>query len=194
MIKEFISRTGGGKSAALLFEAARQKGKKVAFISLEMTAKHVIQRLQYITVTAEKLIVFNPDGEYRNLSIWLQKKIEKLIEEFDIICVDAVDIVPNLDLKNLNNICFGNIMNQCDDLWISRNIAKPIFPSLHSEATIDRITAYTDKLPDYVSLKQIVRRIEHPLLPEVALVEAIDFENKEVKMYNMSNLLKNKQS
>lgn len=187
MIKTFISKTGGGKSLCLMLEAAKQSGKDVAFISLEMSAETIKKRIGLIGTDAKSFNIITPtESNYKNLGLWLNKKIETLCQEVDVICVDAIDLIPGFNVEKLDNICFGSMMNQCEELWASMNVCREI--KGFSKSVIEK----TDGQSEFIKVKQICSRVEHPLMPGVFLIESVDLEKKEIKYHNASNLLKSK--
>lgn len=195
MVETFISKAGQGKSACMLIEAAKQNGKSVAFISLEMTTKQIMQRLECIKPTTNNFRVFAPRGDEKTLGSWLMVKLSQLAEDFDIICIDAVENSVNgylkkSDYKRLNKACFGGFMSQCESLWVSQHInAKLAYGENYMESIVAVESA---EIEGIVKVKQICRKIEHPLLPNTFLIESVDLVKKEVHAYNLSNLFKNK--
>lgn len=204
MVETFISKAGQGKSACMLIEAAKQSGKSVAFISLEMTTKEIMQRLKLIKPTTNNFRVFSPrEGEAKfcfrrdekTLSSWLMDKLSQLAEDFDIICIDAVENSVNgylkkSDYERLNKACFGGFMSQCESLWVSQHINDKL---AYGENYMESIVAVESaEIEGLVKVKQICRKIEHPLLPNTFLIESVDLVKKEVHAYNLSNLFKNK--
>ncbi len=184
MIKGFISKPGHGKSLCLMVEAAAQENKKVAFISLEMDEKTIRKRLDAIRLKTKEFNIYTP-GSFSNLENWLCKKVEKLSDEVDLICIDSVDISPKLNLEKLHKACFGNFMSQCDNLWVSRHALNSIPRT--NEFTLVSVQNTQD---EFFTVKQICRKIQHNLLPSFSLIEAVDLETNEIKTYNISNLLK----
>lgn len=182
MIKGFISKPGGGKSLCLMAEAAVQENKKVAFISLEMDEKTIRKRLDAIRPKTKEFNIYTP-GSFSSLENWLCKKVSKLSDEVDLICVDAVDMTPKLSLEKLHKACFGDFMSQCSELWVSMHY-KPFADAL-------TIPAVRNAEDEYFKVKQISIRTQHNLLPGINLIEAVDLETNEIKTYNISNLLKN---
>lgn len=182
MIKGFISKTGNGKSLSLLIEAAAQENKKVAFISLEMDEQTILKRLESLKSKTKEFNIYTPNS-FSNLDSWICKKLEKLSDEVDLICIDAVDNADNLTFEKLHSVCFGNFMNQCNELWVSLHIKKNLTENscLVSEKHISN---------EIFKVKQISRKIENNLLPGVKFIEAVDLENNEVKTYNLSNIFK----
>ena len=200
MVETFISHTGSGKSGCMLIESAKQTGKNVAFISLEISVKEIMSRLVHINPTANSFRVFAPRVDEKTLSSWLVKKIAQLAEDFDIICVDAVDSVffdagdikssgQSKFIEKINNACFNGFMTQCESLWVSKNVYRKM--EFDEDYIVDAKAIESFEIPGLIKVKQVCRRVEHPLLPGVFSIEAVDLVTKEVKTYNFSKLFKN---
>ncbi len=187
MIKAFISQAAQGKSISLILEAASQENKKVAFISFEMSANFILKRLESIQNKTHSFVIYVPNTKER-LNTWLYKRIEKLSEEFDLICIDGVEVVPNLDLKKLNDVCFGNFMNQCTELWISKQTYNKSFVENYL-LDIKKVKEFEEK--NLLTIKQVCRKIDNTLIKNASFIEAVDLEKNEIKTYNLSNLFKN---
>lgn len=195
MVETFISKAGQGKSICLLIEAAKQSEKSVAFISLEMTTQEIMKRLVCIKPTTNNFRVFSPRGDEKTLSSWLMNKLSQLAEDFDIICIDAVENSVNgylkkSDYERLNKACFGGFMSQCESLWVSQHVN---YKLAYGEDYMESIVAVESaEIEGLVKVKQICRKIEHPLLPNTFLIESVDLVKKEVHAYNLNNIFKNK--
>lgn len=189
MIKAFISEVGGGRTMCSIAECAAQEGRKIAYISTEISDKKVLERVKAFGPKFDKFVVFHkPIGEYGETANSLYKKIQMLSEEFDLICIDSPHLFKNFSLEKLNEVCFNSAMSSCTELWITmqaqKNFGSHSIPML-SAATVKKI----EELNPVLKIKQISRRVENSLIPGVSLIEAIDLENKEVKTYNLTNLL-----
>lgn len=197
MVETFISKSGEGKSACILIEAAKQKDKSVAFISFEMTTQEIMRRLDCINPTAKEITVFTPSGNEKTLSVWLKDKLNQLAEKFDIICIDTVDLAASgnsvfklSDYEEINQACFGGFMTQCESLWISQNVHRKMNYGENYAESVASIESF--EIEGLLKVKQICRKIEHPLLPGVSLIESVDLITNEIKIYNLSKIFKNK--
>jgi len=198
MIETFISKSGQGKTGCMLIEAAKQTGKNVAFISLEMPAGEIMRRLKCINPTTNSFKVFTPRGDNKNLNEWLIEKLNSLSDEFDIICIDGVDccasskysIFKKEDFEKINHVCFKNSMSPCESLWVSKSFYQKL--EFDNDYILNPKSIESFEIEGLIKVKQVCRRFEHSLLPEVNLIEAIDLITKEVKTYNFSNIFKNK--
>lgn len=196
MVESFISKAGQGKSTCMLIEAAQQTGKHVAFISLEMSERQIMKRLKCINPTTKSFVVFTPVGEYKTINSWLYKKVTQLSEDFDIICVDAIDLASSgptfyskADLEKINDACFKGFMTQCESLWVSKNVYQKM--EFDEDYLDNPMSIESFEIKGLLKVKQVCRRIEHPLLPGTYSNEAVDLITKEVKMYNFNKLFKN---
>ena len=184
MIKAFISKVAEGRSMCAIAECAAQTNKKVAFISTEMPEEKIVKRFDvFKPKCSELLIKYIP--AYVNSVAELYKRVERFSEEFDLICIDSPHIFKTLNLHKLHDACFGSLMNQCEDLWITiQTNGGPANPS-----AADIRDAEKQKI---LKVKQVCRKVEHPLIAGTSLIEAVDLETKEVKTYNLSNIFKTK--
>jgi hypothetical protein len=183
MIKAFISKVAEGRTLCAIAECALQKNKKVAFISTELSTKKILERFQLFKPQCEKLTVFYIPLVVSTAGFY--KKLEQLSEEYEIICIDLAVSPKKLDLQKLNDSCFHSFMNQCQELWITAQ--------LQNVPKVDKVLLEkTQKENELIQVKQICRKIEHPFISGVSLIEAVDLETKEIKTYNLTNLFKNK--
>lgn len=197
MVETFISRAGAGKSGCMLIEAAKQKGKDVAFISLEMTEKEILRRLECIGTTTKSFRIITPKAECKSLNAWLLKILPLLAEDYDIICIDAIDVASvkyglakKADFEKINDACFKTFMTQCESLWVTHGVYRKMEFDEDYISNPEAVASF--EIPGIVRVKQVCRRIEHPLLPGMYSIEAVDLVAKEVKTYNFSKLFKNK--
>ena len=197
MVETFISQSGQGKSGCMLIEAAKQTGKNIAFISMEMTVGEIMRRLKCINPTTKSFKVFTPKGDHKSLNRWLIKTLSSLADEFDIICIDAVDMASSKhaffkkeDFEKINDACFKGFMTPCESLWVSKNIYRKM--EFDEDYILNPSAIESFEIEGLVKVKQVCRKVEHPLLPGMYSIEAVDLVTKEVKTYNFSNLFKNK--
>ena len=187
MIKAFISKTGGGRTMCAIAECASQKDKKVAFVSLEISQNEIIKRVSKFNPVCEKFTAFSISSGITALNFY--KKIKSIVEEYDLICIDSPQLIKCFDMHVLNNICFDNFTNQCQEMWITMQASTKF-----GDLSVSEIGAMTIKKTEEqfecLQIKQICRRINHSLVSG-NFIEAVDLETKEVKTYNLSNLFKN---
>jgi hypothetical protein len=182
MIKAFISKVSEGRTMCAIAECAAQKNKKVVFITTEIPENKIAERFDAFEPKCEKLIIkFFPIA---HSIAGFYKLIEKYSEEYDVICIDLAVSPEDLDLQKLNDACFSTFTNQCQELWIT----------VQANRTIDMTNLYLIKkseIENLLTIKQICRKMNHPRVSGW-FIESVDLETKDVKMYNLSKLLKNK--
>ena len=126
MILTYTSKAGQGKSSLMIIDAVKEasKGKKVAIISFEMSERKIMSRIEKIVdfykleTPKEKRSLVVYQGVYGK-SYDLIKKVSKLYQEFDIICIDGCDEITNKDtcepfLKKLFDLSLGK------EFWITQ--------------------------------------------------------------------------
>lgn len=185
MIKAFVSKVGEGKSLCMLIEAAAQEGKSVAYFTFELSERQIISRLDKIGVKASKFnICYIPFGSPIKT---IKAKIKRFAEEYDIVCVDGIEITKT-SLKSINEACFEGFMTQCSELWVTSNVNRMIEDKVNYLAEANMWNSKEDTL---VKVKQVISKFKNPLIPNDRFIEVIDVEKKVVKVYNLSQILKN---
>lgn len=183
MIKAFISKVGEGRTLCAIAECAAQKNKKVVFITTEIHEHKIVKSFDLFKPGCEKLVIkFFPITQS---TVGFYKLIEKYSEEYEVICIDLAISPKSLDLQKLNDSCFKSFMNPCEELWVTVQANRDLNMADH------KLVKKSEK-KNLLSIKQICESIQSPLLPGEKLIRAIDLETKEVKIYNINNLFKNK--
>lgn len=184
MIKEFLSEVNQGKSLALISAVAEisKQGKKVVFISTELPVQNIANRLSWFGATGNIKIV-KPNHSSR----FYFSKIIDFASEFDVIAIDAVDVLlKDRDYQKLDDACFGSFMNTCNELWVTRQLHRNSVANM----TVGDIKKHEES--GLFKVKQISRKATHSMFPGSNFLEIMDFETNEIKYYNLSNISKNK--
>jgi len=208
-IKVYASPAGAGKSATLLIDAVKTQGQKIAFISLEMGASTILKRIDSIVefFKFEKsdidITVFSgiPNPQYD-----LVGKLEEMKNKYDIIVVDGYDTYPTIvEGENINHIhsplenkiaftdrvwaalfadkVFFKKQTKCHSLWISVNTYRAL--DNNSSRQIKFPTSLSSKL----ELKKYSNR-KYDDLSKITYTEVIDFDNRRIDQYNLSEIFK----
>lgn len=185
MIKAFISKNAGGKTLCSIAECSAQENKKVAFITTEAPEKDILDRFRMFNPVTKKLLVVMSTSLAN-----LYKKVETLSEDFDVICIDTPHIFPNLDLKKLNELCFGNAMNQCEELWITIQANRTIDLVDRAHASESKVIKNSE-IKKILKIKQICESVNSEFIPGNRFIRANDLETQEVKTYNLTKIFKN---
>ena len=183
MIKAFIAQVGGGRTLCSVAECLAQKDKKIAYVSCETSVNKIIKFADGFESKCKNFTIFS--GHFSNPA-QLYKKLEMLSEEYDLICIDALYVYKNIDYKKIEEICLDNIMNQCQEVWVTMQAKINFIPTLSLENIEER-----EKKMGNIKIKQLCQKIESRLMPDSVLVQSIDLETKEVKIHNLTNIFKN---
>jgi len=215
-IQVYASPAGGGKSATLLIDAVRTKKEKIAFISIEMDAFTILNRINSI---AE---FFKIENEDVNITVFsasaspqydLIGKLEQMKNKYDIIIIDGYDAYPTIvEGENLHNsefpfehkIAFTNIVwdtlfadkyffkkeTRCHSLWISANTYRTLSNSGARTIKFPTTTTFANiSLKNKIELKKYSHR-KYDDLSKVTYTEVIDFDNRRIEQYNLSEIFK----
>ncbi len=183
MIKAFISRVGEGKTTCAIAECLAQENKRVAFITTELSTRQILNKAKAFENKSKSFVVFDmPASAMTPLNFY--KKVQKMSEEFDVIYIDCLHFAKGVNLQKLNDSCFGNFMNQCTELWIGMQANREI---VWNDLNLVKQT----EIEGLLSIKKICRKIKNNFFPNNVLIEAIDLETRETKIYNFTNLFKN---
>jgi len=209
-IKVYASPAGGGKSVTLLIDAVKSVGQKIAFISIEMRASVVLNRIDNIVkfFKIEKsdiditVLAGTPNPQYD-----LVGKLADMKNKYDIIIVDGFDIYPTIvEGENVfedesplgRKITFtDNVWNtlfsdkyffqkqtKCHSLWISTHTHKDL--ANNNNATQIKFPA---SLSDKLELKKFSQR-KHDEITKKSCMEVVDFDNRRIEQYNLSEIFK----
>lgn len=207
-IQVYASPVGGGKSATILIDAVKTTGQKIAFISLEMGAHHVLNRMRSIArhfkIEDEDIDITVFNGSL-NPQYDLVGKLEEMKNKYDIIVVDGYDAYPTIvEGENLiykypledkiaftdrvwaalfaDKVFFKN-KTKCHSLWISLNTQRIVG---NSSMQVKFPTSLSDKL----ELKKYSSR-KFDDLSKITYTEVIDFDNRRIDQYYLSEIFKN---
>ena len=218
MIKVYTSKVGGGKSLTMLMDVAltgssmREKDKKIAFISMEVTTNHLIRRLGKIANFFKidrkniKVTFFQgiPSSDYN-----LFERLDSLKNDYDLICIDGFDSYPVDGDTNISeakaefvrkvyaHLFFDGYLfkkpTRCKELWVTSNSYTHVGffgNSLKPSAFNDEYSELRNK---YVVKKHASRKFDGPANiendPKVNL-EVVDFEKRTIEIFDIGEILK----
>jgi len=193
----------------LLIDAVKTRGQKIAFISMEMGAHHILNRMRsiakYFKIEDEDIDITVFNGVL-NPQYDLVGKLEEMKNKYDIIVVDGYDAYPTIvEGENViytespleNKIAFTDRVwaalfadkvffkkqTKCHSLWISINT----YRALGNNSSIQ--IKFPTSLSNKIELKKYSNR-KFDDLSKITYTEVVDFDNRRIDQYNLSEIFK----
>jgi hypothetical protein len=200
-INLYSSKSGGGKSISMMIEAVKlaSDGKRVAFITAELSDRFVVKRMNNIAnylgvknlISRNTLIVFQVPFDNQEL---LFSKLDSLKEDFDFIFIDPFETCVSRynqpSLLKARQDAFKKLVNVlCSDNFKAESIYSTV--SCYTKSNGENVYVGSENLPeelkDKVKLKVFSSKIN---LAENSVITICDYDDRAVKEYNLTEIFK----
>lgn len=202
----YTSKAGQGKSVIMIIDAVKlaSEGKKVAYITGEMTDRFIIKRMNHIAkyfnlkgkISKNNLVVFSiPFGQDKVTF----DKIENIKKDFDVLFLDPFEAILSFEHSGQNPLfnqvreAFSKLINILDS---EDSVLKNIYTTLscyNSAVYLDNNIFFRGsqnligEMKDRVVLKKYISRNSSGYNSSIV---ACDFENKSIQEYNLTEIMK----
>jgi hypothetical protein len=200
-VNVYTSKAGQGKSFVMMIDAIKtaSEGKRVAYITAELSDRFVIKRMNHIAkyfglkgeISKSNLVVFEvPYGKDK----FAFDKIEKIKKDFDVLFLDPFEAIrsynhtPEKPIYTSTQEAYLNLANLLESegsVLQSINTTAGCYRAIYSNE--NKVFGLSKELEDKVVLKTFCSR---DYFGEQNLIIASDFENRIVKEYNLTEIMK----
>jgi hypothetical protein len=199
-VNVYTSKAGRGKSFVMMIDAVKMaaSGNKVAYITTETSDRFVVKRMNHIAkyfnlkgkISRKNLVIFSVPFGQEKITF---DKIEKIKKDFDVLFLDPFEGIRSFEYSATISIFrrtqeafvkLVNVLDSEDSNLKSINTTVSAYLSLGS----NNITfAGYQGFENRVVLKTFCSR---DYFGEQTIISASDFENKSVKEYNLTEIMK----
>jgi hypothetical protein len=200
-VNVYTSKAGQGKSFVMMIDAIKtaSEGKKVAYITAELSVRFVIKRMNHIAkyfglkgkISKSNLVVFEvPYGKDK----FAFDKIEKIKKDFDVLFLDPFEAIrsynhtPEKPIYTSTQEAYLNLSNLLESegsTLQSINTTAGCYRALDSNE--NKVFGFPKELEDKVVLKTFCYK---DYFGDKSIIVACDFVNNSVKEYNLTEIMK----
>jgi hypothetical protein len=200
-VNVYTSKAGQGKSFVMMIDAVKtaSSGKRVAFITAELSDRFVVKRMNHIAkhfglkgkISKSNLVIFSvPFGQDKVAF----DKIENIKKDFDVLFLDPFDAIRSFEHSADKSIYtstqeaylnLANLLESEGSVLQSINTTAGCYRAIHSND--NKVFGLSKESEDKVVLKTFCSR---DCFGEQNLIIASDFENRIVKEYNLTEIMK----
>jgi len=199
-VKVYTSKAGQGKSFVMMIDAVKMaaSGKKVAYITTELSDRFVVKRMNHIAkylglkgkISRDNLVIFSVPFGQEKITF---DKIEKINKDFDVLFLDPFEGIRSFEYTEIKPIfpitqeAFVKLVNVLDSEDSKLKSINTTVSAYYWPLDGDITFAGSQGLEDRVVLKSFCSK---NYFGEQIIIIASDFENNSVKEYNLTKIMK----